>query len=339
MLQHRISHFWLALKTFFGFAEAETEHNAPANPSHRETSTHTHDELIARFGDSIAPVNVGGLFGEVVGQITSTMLDGPGVALDSGNTFSGLIEIRAASLVGDSHVESGTRRQDAYAVHIDRDVGSIHIAVCDGVGSRSRSNEGAALVATTVAREAAIRSPNPVGAARLRLTRMAEAAGVPAIEYSTTLIWVDVDVGQPGDVWEARLLQYGDGDVRLLSQTEALWRSVSRSTHVDEADALSFSLPLGSHPRREHVFSWHPGEALVVATDGLAYHLDSQTKVGYYLANSWCRPPGRWDFLSDVAFRTLGAGDDRTAVALWRTDVRTMTEQHAQVFANKKRRT
>ena len=33
------------------------------------------------------------------------------------------------------------------------------------------------------------------------------------------------------------------------------------------------------------------------------------------------RPPNRWDFLNDVAFRTLGAGDDRTAVALWRIDV------------------
>lgn len=58
----------------------------------------------------------------------------------------------------------------------------------------------------------------------------------------------------------------------------------------------------------------------MVATDGLTHHLDSRTKVGYYLANSWDKIIDRWEFLNTMTFRTRGAGDDRTAIILWRTD-------------------
>lgn len=280
------------------------------------------DGPVLSRADAVTPIEVGGSFEEVVGPISSTMLDGPAVALDSGSAFSGLVEIRAASLVGDSHIQTGTRRQDAYATYVSHDTGRIELVVCDGVGSRTRSNEGASIVATTVAREAALNSPDPVDEARSHLIRRANLVGIPAVEWSTTLIWVEVILGKPGDAWSARLSQYGDGEVRLLSQQECLWHSVSQSDYIDEGDARSFALPVATQPRREHLFSWLPGEVLVLATDGIACHLDSETKVGDYLAHSWCRPPNRWAFLNDMAFRTLGAGDDRTAIALWRTDVR-----------------
>ena len=94
------------------------------------------------------------------------------------------------------------------------------------------------------------------------------------------------------------------------------------SSYLGESDMRSFALPASSYPRREFEFSWLPEDVLVVATDGLSCHLDSNTKVGDYPgAFRGYRPPNRWDFLNDVAFRTLGAGDDRTAVALWRIDV------------------
>ena len=83
----------------------------------------------------------------------------------------------------------------------------------------------------------------------------------------------------------------------------------------------SFALPASSYPRREFEFSWLPEDVLVVATDGLSCHLDSNTKVGDYLARRGTGLQIGGIFLNDVAFRTLGAGDDRTAVALWRIDV------------------
>ena len=276
----------------------------------------------ASSDDSGAPFEVGSSFENGCGRMNSTMMDGPAVALDSGSAFSGLVEIRAASLVGDSHVQTRLRRQDAYAVHVAQDSARIELVVCDGVGSRTRSNEGASIVATTVAGEAAFGNPDPLNEARSLLVRRAELAGIPAIEYSTTLIWVEVTLGAPGDAWLARLVHYGDGEVRLLNRQQCQWRSVCQSDHVDEVDDRSFALPLATQPRWEYEFSWQPGDVLVLATEGIAYYLDSETKVGHYLSRSWCSPPDRWAFLNDVAFRTLGAGDDRTAVALWRTDVK-----------------
>jgi hypothetical protein len=279
------------------------------------------DRSFPECGYSVLPVEIGGEYGEVVGPITSTMMDGHAVALDSESILSGLVEIRAASLVGDAHIESGIKRQDAYAIHFEHETARIEVAVCDGVGSRTRSNEGAALVATTVADKALANNPDPVGEARSRLLQMAAAVGTPAIEYSTTLIWLEVIIGEPRKKWQVRLTQFGDGDVCLLNRENRLWRPVTTHSYLGESDMRSFALPASSYPRREFEFSWLPQDVLVVATDGLSCHLDSNTKVGDYLARSWYRPPNRWDFLNDVAFRTLGAGDDRTAVALWRIDV------------------
>ena len=267
----------------------------------------------------IAPIDIGGRFSTLPGAITSTLMDGPGVALDSGAAFDGLVEVRAASLVGDLHVEEGSRRQDAYAVRISEMQRLINVAVCDGVGSRHRSNEGAAAIATGVVRHAAQGSPDPVDESVSRLLRMAENGDVPQIEYSTTLIWVRVEVGRPAEPWSVGLVQYGDGDVRFLG-SDSLWKPVDRQRTASEADIDSFALPLATRPGRRARFRWHPDQVLVLATDGLSDHLDSRTKVGHFLAKAWQSPPDRWMFLSQVAFRAVGAGDDRTAIALWRTD-------------------
>lgn len=268
---------------------------------------------------SIKPVDINGTFGTLAGSVTSTLLDGPAVALDSGHAFSGLVEIRAASLVGDLHVSEGSRRQDAYALRVDEDCSRIQVAVCDGVGSRSRSNEGAALMATAVVRSAAHHTADPVGAARSELLSMSAAAGVPAIEFSTTLVWVEICVGKPRKPWTITVTQYGDGDLRVL-QTGGIWSPTAQTPVSPESDARSFALPLASQPSRRYSYAWMPNETLVVATDGLSNHLDSGTIVGHYLADAWSSIPDRWEYLSRIAFRSEGAGDDRTAVTLWRTD-------------------
>lgn len=146
----------------------------------------------------VAPVDVGGRFSTLPGSMTSTLMDGPGVALDAGSTMGGLIEVRAASLVGDSHVNTGSRRQDAYALRISRERRVVNAVVCDGVGSRSRSNEGAAVLATTVARCAAQGDPDPVQQGTAQLLGMAQAAGVAPAEYSTTMIWYRWRSGSQG---------------------------------------------------------------------------------------------------------------------------------------------
>ena len=53
------------------------------------------DRTFPECGYSVLPVEIGGVYGEVVGPITSTMMDGHAVALDSESILSGLVEIRA----------------------------------------------------------------------------------------------------------------------------------------------------------------------------------------------------------------------------------------------------
>lgn len=267
----------------------------------------------------LKPVDIGGRFPTLTGSITSTHMDGPSVALDAGSVLGGLIEVRAASLVGDLHVVEGSRRQDAYAVRANEDKGLLNVAVCDGAGSRSRSNEGATVIATGVVWHASQGLPNPVERSVARLLRMAESKGVPAGEYATTLVWVQIEAGAPGAPWRATLVHYGDGDVRLLERG-GQWVPADPHESASEADADSFALPLASRPGRSSHFLWYPDQVMVLATDGLSVHLDSRAKVGHFLAAAWQDPPDRWDFLSQVAFRTVGAGDDRTAVVLWRAD-------------------
>jgi hypothetical protein len=267
----------------------------------------------------ISPANIGGNFSTLSGSATSTLKDGPGVALDAGSAFGGLIELRAASLVGDSHILEGTRRQDAYAVRIIEDMSRLEIAVCDGVGSRVRSHEGAAIVATSVVQQAANGSTDPVGDATAILARLAKLHDTPVIEFSTTLIWVRVDIGIPGDTWNLHLTQYGDGAVKILRKNNT-WHDVTQVSSTAEFDHNSFALPLAHRPIQQKCFNWSPEEVLFLASDGISDHLDEDTKVGHFLANSWQSPPDRWTFLSHVSFRTRGAGDDRTIVAIWRTD-------------------
>ncbi len=60
-------------------------------------------------------------------QLTSTMMDGHAVALDSESILSGLVEIRAASLVAVSGIKGRM-----YAIHFERETARIEVAVCDG---------------------------------------------------------------------------------------------------------------------------------------------------------------------------------------------------------------
>ena len=264
----------------------------------------------------ISPDNIGGYFHTVSGPATSTLKDGPGVALDSGSAFKGLIELRAASLVGDSHILEGARRQDAYAVRILEDASRLEIAVCDGVGSRLRSHEGAAIVATSVVQQAANNSIDPVGDATAILAKIAKLHDISPVEFSTTLVWVRVDIGSNLTL---HLTQYGDGAVKFLRRN-GTWRDVTQIPSTAEFDHHSFALPLACHPIQQLTFTWSPEDVLFLASDGISDHLTDDTKVGDFLATRWQRPPDRWVFLSNVSFRTKGAGDDRTIVAVWRTD-------------------
>ncbi len=83
--------------------------------------------------------------------------------------------------------------------------------------------------------------------------------------------------------------------------TRRLWRPVTTHSYLGESDSRSFALPnnlirVGSLNSRGF-----PKTCWWLQLTNYR-HLDSNTKVGDYLARSWYRPPNQWDFLNDVAF-------------------------------------
>lgn len=268
--------------------------------------------------DLVSPETIGEVYGSVNGVFTSTTMAGPGVAFDDGSAFDGAVDIRAASLIGDLHRREGKNRQDAYAVNVSEGSRRLDLVVCDGVGSRSAGGVGAAIVATAVATTASSAGIDPVRTAIDRVHSVARDQRMPPVELSTTLVWASFTIGRPYERWKGRLVQYGDGDARVLRVSDREWLPIVEDAPGATTEPESFALPEAVAPARVCEIYWEPGEVFALGTDGISPHLDSQTYVGYMLANQWSRVPNRWQFLSSLAFRTPGGGDDRTLIALWR---------------------
>jgi hypothetical protein len=62
------------------------------------------------------------------------------------------------------------------------------------------------------------------------------------------------------------------------------------------------------------------GENLLITSDGVGNFIKfdgKSTALGEALAQRWAKPVGMLDFVRDVAFETVSADDDRTAVVIW----------------------
>jgi hypothetical protein len=79
--------------------------------------------------------------------------------------------------------------------------------------------------------------------------------------------------------------------------------------------ALPVSPPELSLPMHTTV---HPGEALVLVSDGIGDALGAGTgEVGEFLAKVWRRPPSPLAFAAQAEFARKSFDDDRTALAFW----------------------
>lgn len=313
----------ITLPPSYSPSEPNTHYEHYSAPLINTSNPETAHDQVERFGDRVEPINIGASWSTLPGTFTSTLIYGPGVALDAGNVMNGMIDIRAGSLVGDIHVQNGTRRQDAYGISVNEREGRLELAVCDGIGSCPHSSEGAAIVATAVVRMATKGHPDPINYACRRLVDAAEKQNLPATDYATTMLWASVQVGKPDESWLVNVVHYGDGDIHLLD-SDNNWLPALTSPTGSECKPDSFALPTASKPARREVFYWKAGEALVLATDGLSDHLVNDSEVGAILAHHWRVPPDRWQFLSQLAFRAQGAGDDRSAIVAWRAQESTL---------------
>ncbi len=114
------------------------------------------------------------------------------------------------------------------------------------------------------------------------------AVGTPAIEYSTTLIWLEVIIGEPAQEVAGAAHQFGDA-TSAYSTGRTVRRPVDSFIPL-ENPICSFALPFASG---KFEFSWLPEDVLVVATDGIISSWTG-TKVGDYLARSVATGLNRW---------------------------------------------
>ncbi len=70
-----------------------------------------------------------------------TMMDGPAVALDSGSAFQAWLGRKSRCLVGRKVAVSEQIATERRIRCTSRKIQRIELVVCDGVGSRARSNE------------------------------------------------------------------------------------------------------------------------------------------------------------------------------------------------------
>lgn len=251
--------------------------------------------------------------------------------LDYVEAFDGQLVIRAASLRGGIHEETAEPRQDAYQLAVDNN--SIHIAVCDGVGSQPRSHMGAAVAA------AACVASSRRGASRDDIVRdvcsalieQANLLNVTPVEVSTTLCWARITVGESGGLWNVEIAEWGDSEALLYERSVPTtdghpdWRRLPKARSdglVNDVRALPEAVDLCA----SLTGPWEPSQVLALCTDGIASDVAPNTTVGHALAQAWHQPPSRWEFASQIAYRNRGSNDDRTAVVLWRLDGSTVSE-------------
>ncbi|MFF7236415.1 protein phosphatase 2C domain-containing protein [Streptomyces collinus] len=248
----------------------------------------------------------------------------PGVRADAG-----LLRDRwlgAASLAGQSHLNSGTTAQDAYQFTVSDDGSLLVAVVCDGLGSRPLTSQlGAVLLATLLCQAA-----RPVTAERLAAdphaalggvlgeacARLADvrAAVLPALadrDLACTAVLVLVPAAGAG--WAARV-----GDCAVLTLTGEEWDTVF-PREEGPLNRVSAALP---HPAPAEAAEYarlpeRPGGALVLGSDGFAEDVYGSPGVRDWLAERWSRPCDATAMADSLRYRRGGSHDDRTALVLW----------------------
>lgn len=247
--------------------------------------------------------------------------------------------VAAASVRGFLHqsLTPSTVRQDAFALGVTPDGSHVVAAVADGVSQGHYSHIAADRAAEAARRAVLSALPGPVDwAAVTTAARTAVRAALlsmwkpsspdqpePTDEalapYAATTLSVLVVALAATDgareVISARLA--GDGNAYLLAPGRG-WRRLHGGKVGDVQ--LNKVTPLPRDPGPPDVVTTlvHPGQAAVVATDGISDMLhDGSRRVSAHLYHSWLSPLATAEYLRSVSFIYLPSDDDRTAVTVW----------------------
>ncbi|WP_045744166.1 protein phosphatase 2C domain-containing protein [Actinoplanes rectilineatus] len=268
---------------------------------------------------------------------------------------AGALDVRAASVRGLSHRESGAPRQDAYGLAVTADERFLIVAVADGVSAGPLSHVAASFVARRGPRDVARRLDSGVAPGSLPWpeiftalagTIIAEgarslcraeparyAATAPSEEevaaaMATTATFLVCPVGPAlGAVREVQVAWLGDSPVWALDPAGG-WHNLSAIKGFGEEVGSSGVVALPQVPRDPadlpHACCPVPDDwTLLVMTDGTGDPLGpGQGEVAARLAGWWRRPPPPLLFTEQVGFGRRSYDDDRTVVAVWPSGAR-----------------
>ncbi|GAA4482606.1 hypothetical protein GCM10023094_32850 [Rhodococcus olei] len=247
--------------------------------------------------------------------------------------------VLAASTQGVTNRDSGTPRQDAYAVRRGRD--RIAVVVCDGLGAMEYSHLAAAAAGTALADHLLTADLEVSGdwtphlrVASLAVTRTAgdilgdRAPSLDAVAdlMATTVTAVVVEgVDSPGP-WLAHTATVGDSSawwrrtrVGGLDFEPWLLMSGGRLTRREIETSRALALPLPDDAVVTGAsYELGPEQMLLVCTDGVADAFeDGGSAFAAAFATGWSNPPRLTDLADRIAFGRDGHTADRTAVAMW----------------------
>jgi hypothetical protein len=121
-----------------------------------------------------------------------------------------------------------------------------------------------------------------------------------------------VEPGRAGHAFRAA--RVGDSPAFVLAFGE--FRALFDDRAGELADSTTDSLPGPAGPAERVSGVLAPGQALVLASDGVGVPV-RETEAGEYLARAWAEPPGPVTYLHQLQFNLKSFDDDRTAVGIW----------------------
>lgn len=255
-------------------------------------------------------------------------------------------ELRAVSIRGLAHRHYGRVRQDEYSYRRTQDGRYLVMCVADGV-SIGKHSHYAAMAATqrgTRKLVAHLRDGTPadlnwpafissvsdqiVRSGQKYLTSRGITDGTEltprevANHLATTVLYAVLDLHAEQGAHRVDLCAVGDTSAWVL-RADQEWeplqpvKNEGATLYSSSVSALPASSPAQAVPMRTLV---HPGEALVLMSDGVGDALGAGTgEVGRFLADVWQRPPSPLAFAAQTEFARKSFDDDRTVLAFWPT--------------------
>jgi serine/threonine protein phosphatase PrpC len=209
--------------------------------------------------------------------------------------------VRAASVAGVRHRLSGDPCQDSFAWCVD---GSrMAVAVADGLSTVRGSEEAAARAASVAV----------YGAVHADLADAFQAANTEVEGFGATTLLIAVIADHGG----VQLGRVGDSSAFVVN-ADGSWTELFSIEDDEVVGTATNAIPTGDLSFEETATQIYPGQALVLATDGIADPWrDGPTTVAPALAEALTELPAPLELARLADFSRQGCHDDRTLLALW----------------------